>query len=328
MFKKWKDIENSCKEKMIKKFFNTYTFEDEIFQVTEKIHGSNLSIIFYPDGHREYARRSGVLKDENFYNYKEAFKKENNPDLYIFLNAIQQFAIKNGQIIQLIGELFGKGVQKGIYYGEGIYWRWFGTYANEEFLAVEDEELLLSKIEDLGFDVYPDKIRVPLLCLFSNISSAKDFIDQVKQIDLEKDSLLTPPGYNKKNIAEGVVIRPYNRNYAINHQWFLFKYKHPKFEEIIMGKNKAKKPKVKVSEKVQNIAQEMCRYVNENRTESLFSKEGEIQDEKQIGEYIKLYLEDIYKDCLLDLKDLKKEEKKYINKQMTNLIVKELRRCL
>jgi Rnl2 family RNA ligase len=331
MFKKWKDIENSYRKKLLDKFFTNFDLRDEVFQITEKIHGANFSIIFFPDGHREYAKRSGVLKEENFYNYKEAFKEENNPELYKFLIGVQTIAVDDQQTIQLVGELFGKGVQKRIYYGEGVYWKWFGTYIDGKFLSVYDDHVLFADVNDLySTHIEVTDIKVPILGHFDSVETADEFIKKLEeQVDIEENSALTPESYNELNTREGVVVRPCTQNYNIQHQYLLVKYKHPKFGENRNKSNKVKKPKKEIPAIIQAITQKIIQYVNENRTQSLFSKYGEIEDMSQMGNYIKYYLGDVYedfnKDHPNDLKDLKKDEKKYINKQLTNLIVKEIK---
>ena len=101
------------------------------------------------------------------------------------------------------------------------------------------------------------------------------------------------------NFAEGVVIRPYIKDYVSRGgSTFILKKKHPKFAE----KNAEKKPKV-IREDLAKLNLEFRGYINKNRIESVFSKEGEIEDIKQIGKYIKLALADAREDFVKDYED-------------------------
>jgi Rnl2 family RNA ligase len=331
MFKKWVDIENHYRSKYINKFFSTYPdLYNELFYITEKIDGANFSIIISSDQEIKFAKRSGILnKDSKFYDYETIFYPNEetsnyNKSLSIFIKSLlYNYVSKNNCIIQLVGELFGKGIQKRVYYGEGKYWRWFATYKDQVLLSLDDE---ISLIDDIGFS-WSDVLdfRVPLVGTFQ-LNKEETFEERLNNININRNSLLTPPDYKEDNLMEGVVIRP-SRDYYIGHDRFIIKYKNEKFKDV---QKKNKKPKKKVSEEVRNVVNTIVGYVNENRTKDLFSKHGEINEPNQLGEYIKYYLEDVYNEYNKEhsLEEFSKEDKKYINKQLTNEIVKELRNYL
>jgi len=332
MFKKWADIENHYRSKYINKFFITYPdLYKETYHMTEKIDGANFSIILAPHEVVKFAKRSSILNhDDKFYDYKSVFFPNSESINYdkkvsiLIKSLLYDYASQNNCTVQLIGELFGKGIQKRIYYGEGKYWKWFATYVDGKLLSLKEE---LDLVNSIGF-TWEDitDIRVPLIGTFK-LSKDETFEERVNDINLKRNSLLTPTDYKEDNLLEGVVIRPWH-DYYIGHDKFIIKYKNEEFKDI--NKPKKKRSKVQVSKEIQNIIDTIIGYVSENRTQDLFSKQGEIEEPSQLGTYIKLYLKDVYNDFNKDfsLENFRKEDKKFINKKLTNKIVQELRKYL
>jgi hypothetical protein len=110
---------------------------------------------------------------------------------------------------------------------------------------------------------------------------------------------------------EGVIIKPVNEYFSL-HDRFILKKKTEKFQERM--KSKKEKIQNSFSDRVNELKQVFESYLNENRVISAYSKHGKIESDKQIGEYIKIILEDMKKDFLKenDISELDKKEEKYI----------------
>lgn len=331
-FKRWISIENHYRDKFINMFFLQH-YDDlirETFVVTEKVDGANFSIIVKKNGEVFFAKRSGIIgTGDNFYSYQEAMEDQNVQDLIKFA---QEFCIDKQVNLQFIGELFGQGVQKRIQYGDHKQWRMFGIYA-----VLEEDKRVLSRFDVLAMHDYIKnslgatiiKVTVPTLETFT-ISSQNDFVDKINALDIRRDSLYTPDGYDKPNLMEGVVVRPFHHDYfSPVGEMFIIKKKNPEY--LDNPKTKEKKEAVHVSEEITNILHALQDYVNENRSQDLFSKFGEIERPSEIGKYIGLYYEDIINDYEKDnvsLKSLDKKDRSFVNKSLNKIIVGELQRWL
>jgi Rnl2 family RNA ligase len=314
MFKKWVSIENTHNEKFIRKAIEgNNDIKNMMFTVQEKIDGANMSVIFYPDGHTNFAKRSDVIKkDDNFYNYKDAFKGENWD---LFQEAALEYCFKTNKTLQFIGELYGLGVQKRIFYGTGKYWKWYGIYElNDENTILVNYENTLKYINDIKPSKY---FYLPVLKICT--------LDEALSYDIEVNSTFTPEDYNKKNIMEGIVIRPVE-NVFIGTDLFILKLKNKDFMDRHLPKEK--KEPFNVKEDLQSLYDKVSSFVCPNRTTDLFSKYGPIESMKDFGKYLGYYMidinEEIKKYYPLDFENLEKEEKKWLHKQITLLIKKEI----
>jgi len=316
-FKKWHSITNVNKEKTIRKFIKALPEEDVIFEVTEKIDGANFSIIVDEHGNLCYARRNSVLEDtEDFYTWKDLFYVNRFNELAEFLSAY--VVTNNIEQLQLYGELYGKKVLNRVYYGEGTYFKWFGLRIDNKLLSAKETSRVLIDFLDL---------KVPTLTHFKFNKTIDDFYDILKLFNIEINSPLTPKGYDKENIMEGIVIQPYDKVIKIGNDYFVVKYKNKKF--VAKDKNK-KKPAIVLSGPSTQLYNVLMEEINNDRTIELFSKYGVIQDKKDIGKYISFYLNDVLDDLLIEdiYNDLPKLEKKLINKQLSKKIFTELERHL
>jgi Rnl2 family RNA ligase len=322
-FKKWSSIENHYNSKFINGFLKKcggQLLNNERFIITEKIDGSNFSVIFYPEGYWQFAKRSGIIVDEPFYDYKVAFQPESKKN---FLESVSNYCVKTKKTLQFVGELFGQGVQKRVYYGPDKYWVWYAIYEHiaynktnnlnyREILRVVDD----IKIE-IGFDI---------MDCFIHVLDEVIGIDKSLEFDINQNSFYTPNNYDKPNLMEGIVIRPMNNYWIDERSMLLIKKKNPNFDD----RNKVKKEKklFNVSEDLQSLYDKVIGYVNENRTADLFSKVGPISSMSQFGEYLGMYSKDIHEDIMknypLDFDNLERKEQKWLIKQFTPLIKEEL----
>lgn len=274
-FKKWPSIENSYQQKFIDAFLAEFwDLAEESFVVTEKIHGSNLSFFFAPGEPWKIGKRTSYLRDgEKFFGIHAVL-----PEYEPILGRVQAFVEKGGFSIRLFGEFFGPGIQKGVDYGEYKRILFFGLMVDDELMPFS---ILQEVAEQLGFAEH----LVPIAGFVSDLVGVLDF-------NTEFVSLVNPI---EGNLCEGVVIQPYRKVY-INRggKTFLLKTKNEKFKE----KSRAKKPPLPDDPEVQRLHSEFKLYITGNRLQGVFSKHGEIEGPKQIGDYIRLMIQDALKDFL------------------------------
>jgi Rnl2 family RNA ligase len=312
-FKKYNSIDNSYREKTLFKI-KTVVPSDEVWIVTEKLHGVNFSIWY--DGHEiKYARRSGFIKEnENFYNY-DIIKNR-------YETMVEGLYEYNDHINELVlyGELIGgsyphpnveklniKTIQKGVFYTNTIDFVIFDIMVNGKYLSYYEMNDLLWATQ---FKTVP--------YLFSG--TLKDCLEypndnvsiMCKQYDLPSIS---------DNICEGVVIKPNKPLFFNNESRIILKNKNEKFSE----KKKIKKVKKEImySYYLREQIDKINEYINTNRLNNVLSKYGEytMQDFSHI---LKLFIQDVYNDFFKDneVKFSSKEDSKLFSKTVSKLVVK------
>lgn len=278
-FIKFPSLENSYQEKYIKVMVDYYPqLLDEQYAITEKIDGSNFQWAFFPDGTVRAGSRN------NYLDLNGSFQGANIQQLYEahenLLSQLLEWAMNDDVEIRLYGELYGQGIQKRVDYGPTKSLIYFGMTIDGKWLSFYDFDTVLEEYEAVD-------LRVPLLFVADNL-------DEALLVGVEFDTLLSD---KENNLAEGVVIQPYNSVYLdANGSPFILKKKHPKFGE------KTKVEKVFDTE-IAVLNAQFKSYINDNRLRSVFSKEGEISDASQIGKYIKLIMEDAREDFDKDFGD-------------------------
>jgi Rnl2 family RNA ligase len=316
-FKKWNSIENHYNRKAFKKFADINPeINNETFEVTEKIHGANFSIIGDGLGGVFFAKRTSILnEDEKFYGFQEVFKR----DKYDFVvSFIREFAKKLNKEVQLYGELYGSNIQKGVFYGAEKNFRWYSLRIDGIIVPPKDAEVLLKSIIH---------IKVPVIGL---VNANGDFLEMIDSINQRFQSKLTPKEYEDENICEGVVIVPYEKLFYNQKALLLIKKKNEEFKD----KSKVKKTRIvkEIPENIQKLIDEGVSYINENRTNDLFSKMGELEDIHDISKYAKEYFSDVFidfeKDNYTEWNKLNDSEKGVIKKKMGPAIYKELKESL
>jgi Rnl2 family RNA ligase len=292
-FLKYPSIENHYREKEIHSWLSYHPgLEMETYILQEKIHGSNIQLIFEPNQPFKIATRNRILKTgEDFYGILGIL---NQLDYLYIIGHIQGLCSVHTGSVNLYGEIYGKGIQKGVYYGEGRYLKFFDLAINDVFITQEDFELIMYP--------YNDYI-VPIIAEWHGLRNALDFdITNIDSVLIETD---------KRNVIEGVVIKTLNKVYqSPEGSLFYLKKKNEEFKE----NSKAPKEPFEFSQTV--IAQNLLfkSYVNDNRLQGIFSKYGEIQKPNQIGEYIKYLMEDAREDFLKDndISNFNEKEQKMI----------------
>ena len=292
--KKYCEIENSYRNKHIDFFASKYDIYNKKYVVLEKLHGGNFRIHISPDGSVSCGSRKRTLKpDEKFYDWKNAVSKLN-------LGVITKRAKNNNTEITLYGELFGKGINKGVEYQDEKLIRFFDIRYDGMYMPWVDVNYLLTVC------------RLPIVPVVKEDVS----LEEALNFDVESFRSLINNDASGDNIAEGVVIKPMYKEVYIGHDRFILKKKTDKFKESMSKKKK----KAKVADPmVDKWKHSVSEYVTENRLHSLFSKKGEIDTPKQIGEYIKEYMEDVRNDFNKDYPELandnltKKQDKEIFN---------------
>lgn len=274
-------IENSCYKKGIEGWLKYHPeLKNEKFGVTEKIHGANFCILLTPYKlPRYFSRNQEIIGKNNFHGYKIAMSE---PILENAIAEIQSEVDETDVEIRLFGELFGAGIMKGVNYGlqKDKKFRVFDAIYGSNWVTQEGLFGSTGALQD---------ILVPNLGVFS-FQEALDFnAEQLTTLHNKED-----------NLWEGIVIKPWSRIYrSPDGSMFYLKKKSEKFSE----KQKAKAPRA-VDDEVTRVNLVFAEYFNDNRIQSCFSKMGEIQSPNQIGDYLKIIMEDAKLDFLKDHEEL------------------------
>lgn len=273
-FLRWPSIENSYREKFIQKAVEEFPeLASCEYEVTEKLHGTNVQFYFEPGKEMRVASRNRYLEPgSKFYDIWNIL-----PEYQQMWDAIQRYANLGGSV-RMFGELYGQGVQKGVDYKPGKKIAFFGVMENNQLLSTAYLRLaaLMGGYEDL---------LVPRVCLVKGLGAAL-------AVDTNFPTMINPI---EGNICEGVVIQPYSKVYRLsNGSTFLLKKKNEAFKE----RQKARKPPAPVDSEVLRLRILFMEYITVNRLESIFSKEGPIQEPSQIGAYIRYMIQDALADFL------------------------------
>ena len=123
------------------------------------------------------------------------------------------------------------------------------------------------------------------------------------------------------NGSEGVVIQPYSKVLRMyNGERLILKKKSAKFEDK-QDKSEDQKAQPKEKDIIYDLNKVFRGYITKNRVLDTFAKYGQIQEPKQIGEYIGLVLDDAKADFLKDhdLKTLVPDMEKKREKDLFNV---------
>jgi len=272
-FVSWPKAENSYQSKIIDKFlFEFPELANETFHVAEKVDGSNLQLIFEPGGEVRVATRKRILEPgERFFGVWTMLERYTG-----FLAEVQAWVdAQPFATFRLFGEYFGGKVQGGTKkYGATQRWLCFGAMVNDELQPPE----YLNRLPFL------DNMRVPYLGCVQGLEAALAF-------DIGFNTLLSEPGV-EPSLAEGIVFQPFRKVYRLGGcgSTFLMKKKNE------WERNREPKPPKPTDSVVAYLATEFLEYVTEARLQSVFSKEGPIEDVSDIGRYIRLVIDDAVED--------------------------------
>ncbi len=297
MFIKYISIENSYRQKYIKLFLEHHPeLVDEIFIITEKLHGANICLEINKTGLINICSRNRILtENEKFFDVQNVIKEPQYEDL---IEQIRTSCILLDLNIHVYGEIIGPGVNKGIDYGKSKQIRFFDMRIDKQLIPQKE---FFENMEIYG----TGHLTVPIIKKLKGLQNALDYENVFNSKIINIDD----------NICEGTVIKPYEKIYynAVGSIFYL-KNKTNEFKEKSKRKKRIKKDPIKMDPKLINLHEEFMTFITENRLKNIFSKYGEIDDHKNIGKYIKYMLNDAIEDFIKDndITHLNKKDNKYV----------------
>lgn len=277
-FKKFSSLENSYRQNLIDKVQHECK-DVGLWIATEKIHGANFS--FWCDGTEVKVASRTQFVDGTFFNCQAVINRYSQGILdWCVRNDVQDFIV--------YGELYGKGVQKEVEYGERDF-RAFDVVIDG---VVQDKLSALAITKDCGL-------------LFTPVIKTGSF-KECLELPNKFQSWLTPDEFaSQDNLAEGLVIEPVEPTWFNNGSRIYFKNKTEAFSE------KKRQPKEKVvfelSEQESDLLNELLEYNTEQRVSNVLSKIGRVSH-KDFGKILGLTVQDIFEEFTKDTeRDPKKE---------------------
>lgn len=295
-FKKYSSIENSYRQKYIS-ILKEKGVDNKEFIVQEKVHGANFSV-WYDGKEFKYAKRSGFLKGDNFFNYPRA-TEDIKPKVEKMYSLIKE-EYGTLDVLVIYGELCGghykhpdveqvntKMVQKGIQYCPDVMFYAFDMKIDGAFQSIDFCNDFFEKV-----DLFHAKT------LFTGSFDECLMYSNKFQTTIPKELGLPEI---EDNICEGVVIKPNEPMYLNDGSRVVLKNKNEKWTE--KEKVKVKKEPIKLNEEEQKVLEEMLSYVNENRLRNVLSKVGEVTN-KDFGKIMGMFQKDAHDDFLKDNGDV------------------------
>lgn len=273
------------------------SFKKTKWCVTEKVHGSNFSIIIHlPLLQVEFAKRTAILSaEEDFFSYKK-IKPTLEESIKLLANLIQtkvpyiQSKVEvSRNIVQVYGELYGgyyphsdvksdptiNPIQKGIYYSNKINFVAYDCAIDGQYI---DFDITLKLLEQSNFQTIK-----PLL-----IGSFKECLDFNSKFE---SKIYLGHGLPKisNNYAEGIVIKPMKELLVTNKHGSLIrpiiKNKIPEFKEEPINLDKIP------------FEQAIKECINKNRVDAYISKIGESSCSKDKEAASMAIFDDIIQTC-------------------------------
>lgn len=293
-FKKYSSLENTYNSKFLHKFLiQNPDAEKEVWVAREKIDGANIQLVFTPnEPMRVGSRNQWVNEGDSFYDIWTVIDKYKAE-----LLTIQEEADRTDLTFRVYGEIYGQGVQNRIDYGPEKRICFFDV---ETINYVKDVNLYTQN----QFENFIEELDLVHM-LPKSYGTA--YLQDLLVLDVEQDNI------------EGIVIKPYHSNFFLGDSRVVFKKKSARFKDK-EGNDKVRIPKPG-EDKILFLNLEFRKYITKNRVLDCFSKNGPIQDQKEMGKYIKLVLEDAKIDFLKDV-DLASSIENYepkMDKQIFNV---------
>lgn len=254
----------------------------------EKLDGANISVLIQPNGSLKVGRRTAWLKDnEKFYDVWGALDR-----IIDLLEFYKELSATFNVPYRLFFELHGKTINKRVYYSDTLDLTLLDVVQDGKWLT--PYELFMSLGNHPRLTSYFSAYNRTIVGRYESLEEALNAPQVFNSLYSSKAD----------NPAEGVVIRPWNENpHNFRGDWFVIKKKAPGFEE--------KEPKFKAVQQTEltELQKEFLTYINDNRVLSVFSKHGPIQSQQQIGDYIKLVMEDAKDDFFKVYPNLDKSDR-------------------
>lgn len=340
-FRKYSKIINYESDLLMREIINAgYTDDTYEWVMTEKVHGANFS--FSVTGETVLcAKRSGYLSDDaRFYNFQHV-KNELSASIQ---KAFSLIKLESPEVEQVVfyGELFGglyphpdvprdsrfTHVQKGVYYSPAVHFYLFDIFVKGKSFMDLDNFLKIAQNSGFIYSKPLKRGKFAELIAF-NVNS---FVSTLP-------SQLGYPELPQSNIAEGVVLKLVHNKYVKSGR-VMVKIKSEAFKEVtgVYNTKKNSEPKLKLKSEskvslpknLQDLYDNLLRYVTENRLRNVLSKIGPVttgnkEFSKVVGSLAKDTLEDFSND-FPSWKELVKEDQKKCTAKLstivTNLVTK------
>lgn len=301
-FKKYASIENAYRQKHIDA---CHQLGNPDWVALEKIHGSNFGFIVEGEVVTPFKRttalgRNPVSEEYEFMNCDDVVDRYHDRVLHM--------REKIGQDIQAYGEIYGQGIQRN------------SNYGRKDFVVFD---ILL--MED---DVFVSWDMLILMCSDSSVPHVAEVgrgtLDDMLSIPV--DDVYSPQAQanGKEMLWEGVVIKQReNEAFLRNDSRAIIKNKSSTFSEKQKSSKAAKKP-YKIPEELMPLYEAFCAYVNQNRLDSVLSKEGKVT-QKDFGKVAGLLVQDAKEDYVKDHGEIEKDDWKAIAKGVKRRVEYEVR---
>ena len=321
MFIKYPKIPNIQNKKDVQRFFDQYPELSKIpWIVQEKIDGANLQVEFDNEQYRLVPYKRSGPAGNDFFGVGNVLTRDYN----LILDIITHFAFEyDTSDVVLCGELFGDSIQNRIKYHDGKHFRFYDVKVNGEFVGYEVMTDTLCELSDDHWNMLVGVVDLPTDPAW--VATLDELVKIAESGYFEKKPSLFSD--DDSQIMEGVVAKPLNPVYDKGTgSPFMFKIKRSDFDD--KGGKSKRKDSAPVSQEAIELNAVFQTYINKNRLLDLFGKHGEIENQKEIGEYIGLMMKDALEDFGQDygekLNELPKNEQKFV-KSVQNEIVKMLR---
>lgn len=264
------------------------------FVCTEKIHGSNMQFYIQPGKEQggydiDVGKRNSMIKKGGCFFPKAVLDVRKKVEPYV----IQLFEYLNKKIsnlkrVVLYGELFGgkypgfkeekgkkkrKPIQKHIFYCPQ-----FNFYSFDVKVIVENEKTKQDQEEWLSFldfEKCMKHIKMPIYSLAMFKGTLEDCLNEPLFFKTTIPKLLGLDPVKKGNLAEGMVVKPYDTVLYESLKRVMIKRKNKDFIEVDAKKKKRKK-KQDLPEEVTKVWDDLERYITKNRLDNVISKIGEV----------------------------------------------------
>jgi len=340
-FKKYDKITNSYDGKHVRavKMAMLEQNIEDVWIVTEKIHGANFACYVKPNEDYmddtpysiQYASRNNLLSESEsdaFYNFQSIKADVSEKVKELYKNIYDGDTADVDEII-VYGELFGGSydhpdvervnqsrVQKGVMYCPDLHFKAFDIFIRYN----DGDEMYMNPafFNKICFDVGVDYIPAKLIGTLDECLSYQNDFNSLIYVDYDLPDV-------GENTCEGVVIKPIYPFYDNRGNRAIFKNKNDKFKEVAgERKNKVTQP-IELSDKDKEHFELVERYTTMNRLNNLESKIGELEEAKQIGEFMKGMCVDVNEDIKFELDVLlTKRAKGHLIKMVKTLIMEKL----
>ena len=266
------------------------------------LHVHNCNFSFWCDGVEVKVASRTQFVDGTFFNCQVVINR--------YSQGILDWCVRNNvQDLIVYGELYGKGVQKEVEYGDRDF-RAFDVVIDG---TTQDKLGAISIAKDCGL-------------LFTPVIKVGSFKDCL-QLPNTFQSWLTPDEFiNEENFAEGLVIEPVTPAYLNNGSRIHFKNKTESFSE---KKRQPKENQVfELSEQESDLMNSLLEYNTPQRVQNVLSKFGKVTN-KDFGKILGLttqdLLEEFTKETESDPKAVAQDNWKQFNKLLQAEIGKVVR---